>query len=115
MLAADKTIKIINAWHNNRTDEHGEVTTRLDGCSAYFAHRAKAVAQGKNPADYCKIRIPYRSGYMPSTYWEKHHPKNAWTLRIGDRVTVDGQMMTIMLIRDNTLRYPDPHWYVEAE
>lgn len=120
MLDANKSVTITCSWYDGTADADKEETFALDGVSVHVDTSATTSTGGIAAADLAKIRIPFREGYIPAEQWiqrrkDNHWDKNSWTLRIGDKITVDGMQKTITRVRDNTCRRFEPHWYVEAQ
>lgn len=119
MLDANKSVTITCSWYDGTADADKEETFALDGVSVHVDTSAATSTGGIAAADLAKIRIPFREGYVPADQWiqrrkDNHWDKKSWTLRIGDKITVDGSPKTITRVRDNTSRRFEPHWYVEA-
>lgn len=119
MLDADRSVTIICSWYDGTIDADRDETFTLSGVSVHFSHSASPSNGGTTSSDLAKIRIPYRTDYLPEDQWlakqkSETAAKNVWTLRVGDTVLVDGQRMTILRWHDNTDRRFTPHWYVEA-
>ena len=119
MLDASKSITITCSWYDGNADVDRETSFTLDGVSVHFERAASASGSGITASYLAKIRIPFRSGYLPWEKWmeqQKAKPGNNafWTLCIGATVLVDGESKTILRCHDNTGRRFCPHWYVEA-
>lgn len=133
-LLADKTITVYNLRYDPEEDTETEISTILVGVSVHAKTVAAASADGLSAASVSQIRIfaghtraatqsargtlAYADDkYLAPNEWEAQDAAaaaNAWTLRPGDHIEVDGQRMTILAVHDNRQGRQNPHWYVEA-
>lgn len=120
MLGADRSITVLCSRYDGAIGTDQEISFVLDHVSVHYAYAASPSTGGVTAADIVKIRIPYRLGYLPEDRWTEHQKAapgdpSFWTLRLGDKIFVDGQSKTIMRFHDNTGRRFQPHWYVEVQ
>lgn len=115
MLSAEKNVTIVNSYYDGDLDKDVEVRTVLKGVSVFFDHSAGALSTGIHSSDTVKIRIPFRDFYLRSDLWQEKKNSRRWTLRVGDKIIVDGESKTILRFRDNTDRRFARHWFVEAQ